>query len=421
MYSERERTAHVVRRLGIGANPRLVDESTSAIDAIDRMMNHGVGFAQAPDVDPPLDWDSVDYGLLPEVLLPWWMETIASGEQPLTERLVWFWHDHFAVGGEKVSNSYILLKHHHRVRQHATGNFADLLHAVTSDPAMLCYLDATDNSAESPNENLGRELMELHTLGVGNYSQQDVTEISRALTGWTINEPHWEEDRFLYPEAAPWSAVLDPERHHPGTKAVLGTTGNLGLDEAVNVLLDQPETGRFAAAKLYRELVGLDPDPATAQRLGKRFAEGYDIMTLVEEVVSDPVFLSDEAIRSKIRTPLEKAASVMQGLPRPDQDEDALSWLHWLLGKLHYVPLHAPSPAGFPKGEGLLDPARMLGSFELLYLCRNLDEEGGPSVNALEALGLYDVSSDTRVLIDRFTRPGLQVGLAFGSPEFMVV
>jgi uncharacterized protein (DUF1800 family) len=284
---------------------------------------------------------------------------------------------------------------------------------------MLVYLDATQNSVESPNENLGRELMELHTLGVGNYTQQDVREISRALTGWVINEPHWDEDGFIYPDEPPWAAVLEPERFDNGPKTVLGTTGNLNLESAVDLLLDQSQTGRYVAAKLYRELVGLEPDPATIQRLGKRFAERYDIMTLVEEIVADPVFTSDEAIRTKIRTPLEKAASVLQGLPRSEQD--SLSWLHWILAKLHYVPLHAPNPAGFPKGESLLDPARMLGSFELLYLCRNLDDEGAPTVDALEALGLYDVSAETKSLLDRFTRPGLQLGLAFGSPEFMVV
>jgi uncharacterized protein (DUF1800 family) len=419
MYSERERTAHVVRRLGVGANPTLVTDLGSPADAISRMLDLSGTPTRLPGVETPPDWDSVDYDLLPETLLPWWMETIASGHQPLTERLVWFWHDHFAVSGEKVDNSYVLWKHHQTVRDHATGNFGDMLHAVTRDPAMLWYLDATQNSVESPNENLGRELMELHTLGVGNYTQEDVRDISRALTGWVINEPHWEEDRFVYPNEPPWSAVLEPERFDSGTKTLLGMTGNLDLDGAVDVLLDQPETGQHVAAKLYRELVGLDPDPATIQRLGKKLAQNYDILTLVEEIVTDPAFLSDEAIRAKIRTPLEKAASVLQGLPR--SEDDALSWLHWVLAQLHYLPLHAPNPAGFPRGEALLDPARMLGSFQLLYLSRDLDEEGAPAVDPLAALGLYDVSTETRTLIDRFARPGLQMGLAFGSPEFMVV
>jgi len=419
MYSDRERIAHVVRRLGMGANPTLVSELDSPTDAIARILDMGGRAAQLPDVTAPPDWDSIDYDLLPETLLPWWMETVASGQQPLAERLVWFWHDHFAVGGEKVDNSYVLWKHHQTVRNHATGHFADLLHAVTKDPAMLWYLDATQNSVESPNENLGRELMELHTLGVGNYTQEDVREISRALTGWVINEPQWEEDRFVYPDEPPWAAVLEPERFDTGSKTVLGTTGNLDLEGAVDVLLEHPETGRHVAAKLYRELVGLEPDPATIQRLGKKFAQNYEILALVEEIVADPAFVSDEAIRAKIRTPLEKAASVLQGLPR--SEDDALSWLHWVLTQLHYLPLHAPNPAGFPKGEALLDPARMLGSFQLLYLSRNLDDEGAPTVDPLAALGLYDVSTETRTLIGRFARPGLQLGLAFGSPEFMVV
>ncbi|MCP4305448.1 MAG: DUF1800 domain-containing protein [bacterium] len=419
MYSERERTAHVIRRLGLGSNPRLVAEHSDPASAIAAMLDLPFDQAQLPQVDPPADWDSVDYSLLGEHLMPWWMDVIGSGEQPLIERLVWFWHDHFAISGEKADNSYILLKHHETIRANATGNFRAMLSAVISDAAMLWYLDAIESTAGTPNENLGRELMELHTLGVGNYTEEDVKEISRALTGWVINEPHWEEPGFQYDYAPPWVALLDPERHDTGTKTLLGNSGTLGLADVAEILLDRPETGRHVAAKLYKEIIGLDAPPATAQRLGKKFAETYDIMPLVREIVADPAFLSDEAIRAKVRSPLEKVATILQGLPLAEDNDP--SSVHWILNKLNYLPLHAPNPAGFPSGEGLLDPARLLGSFELLYLVRNLDDEEVTAIDVFEALGVYDVSTETRALIDRFPRPGLQLGLAFGSPEFMVV
>ncbi len=417
MYSDRERIAHVVRRLGIGAHPWLVEELEGVDEAIARLIEVPDEPAEPPRIDPPRTWDDVDYEVLSAELVPWWLDTIGSGTQPLVERLTWFWHDHFAVGGAKVDHSYVLWEHHRRVRSLATGNFAELLRAVATDAAMLWYLDGAQNAVGAPNENFGREVMELHTLGVGNYTQTDVTEISRCFTGWVVNEP--DDDGGFWYEAGPWSGVFDPDRFDSGVKRVLGRTGRFDLDDALGILLERPETGRHVAASLYEELVGLVPPPATVQRLGVRFARDYDIMGLVEDIVADPAFTSDEAIRAKIRTPLEKAATVLQGLP--GGDDASGEWLFWMLDGLHYLPLHPPNPAGFPAGAALLDPARLLGSFDLLNLVANLDEEGAPTVDPLRALGLYDVSDQTRTLIERFPRPGLQLGLAFGSPEFQVV
>jgi uncharacterized protein (DUF1800 family) len=419
MYSTRERIAHVVRRLGIGANPALVTAQYSVEEAITTMLARRGAAAEPPTVDPPATWDDVDYEIWPEELLPWWMATIASGNRPLDERLTWFWHDHFALSGAKVDHAHILWNHHRLIRNHALGNFAEMLHAVAKDPAMLWYLDGNQNNVEAPNENYGREAMELHTLGVGNYSQKDVSEIARCFTGWVINEPHWEHAGFEYGDRDPWSAVFDPDLFDAGRKTILGSTGTFDMDGALDVLLERPETGRYVAAALYREIVGLEPSPASTRRLGKRFSRDYSIEPLVEEIVSDPVFVSDEAIRAKVKSPLEKAATVMQGLP-PAIDEDPAS-ITWTLSKLDYLPMHPPNPAGFPVGTELLDPARILGSFELLYQSRNLDDEDVPEFDPFEALGLYDVSEETRDLIERFPRPSLNVGLAFGSPEFQLV
>jgi uncharacterized protein (DUF1800 family) len=419
MYSTRERIAHVVRRLGIGANPALVADLSTVDDAIAVMLERSGPVAEPPSVEPPATWDDVDYEIWEEQLLPWWMDVIATGHRPLDERLTWFWHDHFSVSGAKVDHSYILWEHHRLIRSRAAGNFAALLHDVARDPAMLWYLDGNQNTLDAPNENYGREVMELHTLGVGNYTQRDVSEIARAFTGWWINEPHWERPGFVYPDLAPWSAVFDPDRFDPGSKTVLGNTGRYDMDDALDLLLERPETGRYVGAALYREIVGLDPPPATVRRLGKRFATTYDVMSLVEEIIDDPAFVSDAAIRARVRSPLEKVATVLQGLPRSDEEEPAS--IAWTLAKLDYLPMHPPNPAGFPSGEALLDPARLMGSFELLYQARNLDEEPVQDLDPFAALGLYDVSDESRSLVDRFTRPGLQMGLAFGSPEFQVV
>ncbi len=418
-YSQRERVAHVVRRLGIGAHPALAAELPDVAAATSAMLDFSPP-QLPPDVKAPRDWDSIDYDLVWQRLVPWWMERIASGRQPLAERLVWFWQDLLAVSGEKVDNPYILWQYHDTVRRHALGSFADLLHAVSTSAAMLQYLDGQQNAIDAPNENFAREVMELHTIGLGEYTQADVAELARATSGWVVNYPHPEKKgRFEYRDAPPWSGVFLPDRHDAGYKSFLGTTDRYDLPGAIERLLEHPSTGRAVAAKLYHELVGLEADAATAERLGTRFARDYGVRGLVEDITDDPAFLSDAAVRSRIRSPLEKAATVMQAFPLRD-DFDATS-LFWMFDKLNYLPLHPPNPAGFPKGVDLLDPARIMGSFELLSMVDDPEERGDAPADPLAALGLFDVSEQTRELVGRFTRPGLALGLAFGSPEFQLV
>lgn len=417
MFSTREQVAHVVRRMGIGANAPLI----GALDSVDAAISHmlePVEPADPPAIEPPRDWEGVDYEVLWKRLIPWWLGVIGRGEQPLVERMTWFWHDHFAVGGDKVDHSFVLWQHHRLVRGHALGNFRELLHGVARDAAMLSYLDGRENAVGDPNENFAREVMELHTIGREAYTQADVREMARACTGWTVNEPD-DQGGFWYGGDTPWAGVFDPERFDGGQKTILGRTGPFGLDEAMDLLLDHPATARTVTTALYRELVGLEPPAATVDHLATTFRRDWSIRTLVEAIVADPAFVSDASIRAKVRTPLEKLASVLQGLPRSTDAAD--EWMYWMLDKLHYLPLHPPNPAGFPLGRALLDPARLLGSFEILHLCRNLDEDGAPAIDVLEALGLIDVSENTRDLLGRFPRPGLQLGLAFGSPEFLAV
>ena len=419
MYSDRERIAHVVRRLGIGASPWLALRYESVDEAIGALVAVPATPEEPPALAVPRTWEEVDYEAVETRLVPWWFDVIVSGRQPLVERLTWFWHDHFAVDAGKVGHSYITWEHHRLVRRHATGSFEALLRAVARDAAMLWYLDGARNAYGTPNENFGREVMELHTMGPGNYAQRDVSEIARAFSGWVVNEPWGEDGAFGYPDAPPWAGVLDGERHDPAMKVVLGRTGPLDMDGALDLLLEHPATGPRIAAKLYRELVGLEPDEATAARLGSAFARDYEVMPLVRAIVAEPAFTSDAAIRARIRTPVEKLATVLQGLPRAvDVTSEAIPWM---LDRLGYLPFHPPSPAGFPKGNGLLDPARLLGGFDLLNLSRNLDEDGVPAIDIPLSLGLFDLSDATRAMLDRFPRPGMKLGLAFGSPEFQAV
>src|SRR5262249_25870752 len=171
----------------------------------------------------------------------WWVYRMLFGPDPLTERLTLMWHDHFATSNLKVNNLSLMRRQNETLRSLGRAQFGTLLRAILRDPALLIWLDAADNTKDHPNENLARELMELFTLGVGPYSEDDVKQAARALTGWRLAG---DEVRLI------------PSRHDPGTKAILGRTAAFDTDGLAGLLLDHPATSRRLAWRLCREFFG---------------------------------------------------------------------------------------------------------------------------------------------------------------------
>jgi hypothetical protein len=171
----------------------------------------------------------------------WWADRMVATNRPLQEKLALFWHGHFASSEEKVRDYRKMLGQVTLFQEHAAGNFGTLLSAVTRDPAMLVFLDAGQNLKGRPNENFGRELMELFTMGVGHYTEQDIREAARAFTGWRDNDLGFH---------------IDDAQHDDGDKTVLGHTGPFGGQEVLDIILAQPATANFIAGKLYRSWCG---------------------------------------------------------------------------------------------------------------------------------------------------------------------
>ncbi|MFB3067028.1 MAG: DUF1800 family protein, partial [Planctomycetota bacterium] len=167
----------------------------------------------------------------------WWMRTMIGTAHPLRERMTLFWHGHFTSGYRDVRNSYHMYVQNALFRRYATGSFRELLTAVSKDPAMLEYLDNNRNRRGRPNENFARELMELFTMGVGNYTEKDIKEAARALTGWTFRQ-----NEFVFAERL----------HDPGRKTFLGRTGYFTGDDVLRIILEQPATARYLARKTFR-------------------------------------------------------------------------------------------------------------------------------------------------------------------------
>jgi uncharacterized protein (DUF1800 family) len=426
--SDRERVAHVLRRLSMGPHPDLID----GLDGTDAAVAAALDLSSrpAPPYDLPVPTRATDLPVGDMIgPLTWWVDQMRSSRRLIEERLVWFWHDHFATSLAKVRVPYMMHRQQLTIRAHATGNFADLLRAMAKDPAMLIYLDGDDNVAGRVNENFGRECLELFTMGIGGgYTQADVVAASRAFTGWRVNKAG---RSFTRDDVEFWGSYFRPKKHDDGEKTLLGVTGNFDLDGALDVILDHHSTGRFVASKLYRELVGVAPTDDVAARLGDRFGRDYAIVPLVESIVAEPAFTADETVRNRIRTPVEKLVGLLQAVPEstvdlgrvPRKPRGQRLGAAEALRRVGYLPFAPPNVGGFPDGESLLGPHYLAHAFDLLSAVR---ASPGPDVSqdvgALFArFGLFDVSERSRDLVERAADPGRRVSLVFASPEYAAV
>ena len=399
----------------MGGNASVIDQSATVEESIAAALDLSDPVPAPPVYDPPLEQEDVnDYrAAIPSVL--WWIDQMGCGQRLIEERMIWFWHDHFAMHVRKIGVPYLAIQHHHLLRSHATGNFADLLHAVAVDPAMLRYLDTVHSTADSPNENFAREVMELHTLGTGNYTEQDIVELARAMTGWVVANPMRRRVRVAeLGQAEPWTSVFVPFRWDSSDKTVLGSTSNFDMPNSIDHLLDQPQTALFVAEKVYRELVGLDPDPDELVALADAFRADYEIMPLIESIVASNAFTSDGAVRSKIRSPLEKLAGILNGFDA-QTDERVVH----TLSQVAYLPFSAPNPAGYAKGMSLLGPYQYVHVFDLAGVVQSAPDLSPEATFA--RLGIYDASPTSLDVLAGSSHPINRLALAIASPEYALV
>jgi uncharacterized protein (DUF1800 family) len=416
--SERERISHVIRRLSMGTHPEVLAGLKDPSAAVDRALDLSSPGAPLLSLPPPMDFQAGTRraDILEPVL--WWIERMGSPDRLIEERLVWFWHDHFATSIAKVPSPYLMWQQHLTIRDHATGSFADLLKAMSRDPAMLVYLDGIISSGTEPNENFGRECLELFTMGRDSgYTQDDVVAASRAFTGWVVNLP----GRAAVNIGTPWHSVFVRQRFDAGQKTLLGTSGPLDMDGALAVILDQPATARFVATKLYRELVGLTPSDTTVTRLAKRFRKDYAILPLVEAIARSDDFVSDAAVRAKYRSPVEKLVAIMQAAGTTTLRRQKAAALNApliaALRGMSSMPFLPPNVGGFPKGARLSGPGNLVHTFDLLDALDVAPPAPKSTDELFARFGVYDVSDDTRTVLTRRHDAPTRFALALTSPE----
>lgn len=279
-----------------------------------------------------------------------WLEEMTLTPAQLREKTALFWHGHFASRNLNIVFQQDLL---HIIRKHALGNFGELLRAVSKSAAMLAFLNNQQNRKAKPNENFAREVMELFTLGRGHYTERDVKEAARAFTGWGFN--------------AKGEFVFRSHQHDRGVKTVLGHTGRFDGDDVLDILLEQRQTARFIARKMYRFFVNDEHVPEErVQQLGDRFYDsGYDISSLLDDIFTADWFFDPENMGNQIKSPVVFWVGMRRALPMELDDPEAQLLLQRALGQVLF---HPPNVAGWPGGRAWIDATTLMLRLRLPHL-----------------------------------------------------
>jgi len=348
----------------------------------------------------------------------WWLDRMTGTLDPALERRTFFWHGHFATSVQKVQVASYLAGQNQAFRRQGLGAFDALTLAVTQGPAMLVWLDAADNVAAHPNENLGRELMELFTLGVGNYTETDVREAARCLTGWSLNR---RTGQFSVRAA----------RHDQGRKTVLGVTGNMDGADLVHLLTRRPQSARWVTTRIWqRHVAPVPPGDRAVDAVADSAARTPDGAVVLADLWRR-VLLSagfrDPAVRGAlVAQPVEWAVGAMRQLGLRARDHTAP--LDRALTGLGQVLLEPPSVGGWPAGRAWLSTSAVLGRAvfaEQLAAVADLSQLADQAISsrvdaAAHLLAVAEWSPASRSALDSVrSDPARLMALALCSPEYV--
>ncbi len=358
---DRRKAGHLLRRTGFG--PTHAELEAAVRDGFEATVSRVL--AGRPETD---DFTRTSAFMASERSLPagaplprltaWWLDRMLKTGHPLREKLALFWHNHFATSHAKVLNARHMLGQYRLIHRHALGSFRDLLVEVGTDPAMMVWLDTTESVRGRPNENYARELMELFSLGIGNYTEADIREAARAFTGYEIVNG---------------AGTLNSRKHDPTPKTVFGRTGAFRGDDIARMCLDNPATARFVVRKLYRFLVSEAEAPAAdvVEGLATQFRDsGYDTGRVVATILRSKIFYSAAAYRARIKPPVEFALGIVRGL------EATVGTLPLAdaLPALGQVPFAPPSVKGWDGGPAWLNAQTLLARNNLALALTSTDD-----------------------------------------------
>jgi uncharacterized protein (DUF1800 family) len=342
--------AHILRRAGFGPTGADIAALASldaqrAVDALLHPAGDDVAFNAYP---PELGTLSNNfYGQRKTAVQLWWLDRMLRSRRQLVEKMTLFWHNHFATAVSK-SPPEMMAQQNALFRAQGMGNFRTLLASVTRDPAMLVWLDNRFNTKAHPNENYAREVMELFTLGLGNYTEDDVKAGARAFTGWTLKNGQ---------------AFFNPNQFDNGVKTFLGRTGNFDADDAISIIVSQSIHQRFIAHKLLEAFVYSDPEPELIEAVASVYAlSGYDIAQTVGAILRSNVFYSARAYRAVPKSPIEFALGTLRYIGATQIPAN----LPGVLARMGQEPLNPPTVKGWDGGPTWINTSTMLARFNFV-------------------------------------------------------
>lgn len=346
------RVVHLHRRAGFAATWEEIqrDLSDGPDATIDRLLAgkaYSTGVPEDFDVMSRVIGDAAVAANNPNRLKAWWLYRMIFSPDPLTERLTLMWHNHFATSNLKIGDVSLMRQQNEIFRECARQPFGEMLARVVKDPAILIWLDADSNRKQHPNENLARELMELFSMGVGNYTEDDVKQAARGLTGWTTKK-----NQFRFVE----------EYHDGGEKAFLGKSGPFAGDDVLQTVLAHPATAKRIAWRLCDQFFGEGGQDAgirdeLSAELQKR---DLDIDWAVETILRSEAFYSEENIGTRVLGPVEYIVGAVRALEMFDPPPSTLVLSEWT-ARLSQDLFYPPNVFGWPGGRQWITTRSMIG------------------------------------------------------------
>lgn len=273
----------------------------------------------------------------------WWLKRMVDGPHPLQEKLTLFWHGHFTTSARDERSAWLMWKQNELLRANAAGNIYQFVRRISRDPAMLDYLNNNQNRKKHPNENYARELMELFTLGIGNYTERDVTEGARAFTGWSHDGEEF---------------VFRKKDHDTGRKSYLGNTGNFDGDDVIDIIFSKKPCAPFIVGKLFRFFAYDDPDPYLVESLAEVLRENkFEMRPVLETILTSRAFYSPQAIGTQIKSPVQLLTGTVRLLDVPMPN---MPLVYGALSEMGQIPLMPPSVKGWPSGRAWINTSTLL-------------------------------------------------------------
>ncbi len=383
--------AHLMRRAGFGASRDELEQRVAQgyEAAVEDLLHPGDANTMPDDV---IRRYHSEMGEMRELNSAgaYWMYRMVTTDNQLEEKLALFWHGLFATGYSKLNQASALTNQIRTFRNHALGSFRTMLVELSKDPAMIIWLDNHDNHKDDINENYGRELLELFSMGIGNYTEDDVKECARAFTGWTLGNAEYMSTRASRDSIWPYSRInwhfnYREHDHDDGEKTFLGHTGNFNGDDIIDIIVQQEATARFISTRLFQFFAADEVDEAgevvIEEMVRSYFQSDFEIRSVLRTLFNSDYFKSEEARFARVKGPVELVVGAVRmagTYQQPTFGADQLARQSMYMGQGIFQP---PSVEGWHEGAEWIDSGALVERVN--FVGQELGDPSHPGVKAI--------------------------------------